>query len=255
MVSPNSVDRSAIPPADDDYVPTYYPGTTDPAAAAPIEVAAGGQLGNVNLKLIRSHTVRVKGHVSQSISAGRANISLMLLPRSNDTMSAIMAMNRMRMPDARGNFELTGVNAGSYYLTARMNLADKMYSARVPLEVGIQNIDNVNITIGPGMVLTGRVRADRETTQSLSGVRVRLMPRDSGPMVYANSMPAVKEDGSFRMEDVAPDLYNLMVIALPDGFYVKAIRFGDADVQYTGIDLTAGAGGAVDIIVSPGAAR
>ena len=58
-----TVDRSSAPPPDEDYVTTFYPGTTDPGAAATIDVLPGGQLQGLDIKLSKSRTVRVRGQV------------------------------------------------------------------------------------------------------------------------------------------------------------------------------------------------
>jgi len=130
MMAPmNAVDRSAAPQPEEDYVPTYYPGAIHAADAAQIDVAAGRELGNINLKLSKAHTVRVRGHVSQGLAAGRPMINISIMPRSADSM-AMFLVNRSRTVDAKGNFELTGVAPGQYYLRANMSTGDKNYSAK-----------------------------------------------------------------------------------------------------------------------------
>src|SRR5207247_11353780 len=42
-----SLDRSASQQPDEDYVPTYYPGTTDSSTAATVDLAAGAQVRGV----------------------------------------------------------------------------------------------------------------------------------------------------------------------------------------------------------------
>src|SRR5580658_6351561 len=50
----------------EDYVITYYPGVTDMAAASPIEMTPGDQLQGVNVRLTKTHTVKVSGHVTDN---------------------------------------------------------------------------------------------------------------------------------------------------------------------------------------------
>src|SRR5207244_1328225 len=45
--------------ADEDYAPTYYPGTNDPTGAVPIELAAGMQLRSIDVLLRKTRTVRI----------------------------------------------------------------------------------------------------------------------------------------------------------------------------------------------------
>src|SRR2546422_677499 len=49
--------------AEEEFVPTYYPGTTDPAAAAPLDIGPGVQFRGADVGLAKRRTVHVKGHV------------------------------------------------------------------------------------------------------------------------------------------------------------------------------------------------
>ena len=53
-------DRTAGGKPDEDYVPTYYPGTNDPAGAVLVAVTAGSVLGGTDT-LRKARTVRVRG--------------------------------------------------------------------------------------------------------------------------------------------------------------------------------------------------
>ena len=251
----NSVDRSAAALSDEEYVPTYYPGTTELSAAAQIDVPAGGQLPSISMKLVKMHTMRVRGHVSQAAISGRANISLMLLPRSNDSMNMMMAMNRSRPPDAKGNFELTGVAPGSYFLRASVNSGEKGYSVRMPVDVGNTNVENLNVIITPGIPLTGNVRVESDTPQDLTDTRVLLRPRDTGIAMFSMGSGAVRADGAFKVDDISPDQYTLTLFGMPDGFYVKTVRLGQTEVPPSNVDLSNGAAEPLSIVVSPKAGQ
>src|SRR5207249_9923056 len=63
------------------------------------------------------------------------------------------------------------------------------------------------------------------------------------------------DDGTFRIEDVGPDLYNLNIFGLPDGFYLKAVRSGEADLLASGLDVTAGQPAPLQVVLSPHAGQ
>jgi uncharacterized protein (DUF2141 family) len=255
-IMPNAMDRSATASTDEEYVATYYPGTIDPTAAAQVELAPGGTMSGMNIKLSKARTARIKGHVSQNQVTGRQAISVMLRPRSGDQMSMMMmAMGRNRMVDPKGNFEITGVQPGSYVVVATMNANGKMYSGSVPVVVGSSNIENINVTIGSGLTVTGGLRVEGESRESLSSLQLRLMPREPGAMMFSNTLAKLNEDGSFRIEDVAPDVYNLTAFGLPDGFYIKSIRSGETDVLSSGLNATAGQVAPLQVVLSPNAGQ
>jgi len=256
MYGMNNVDRSATPAPEEDFVPVWYPGTTDAAAAVQIDVAAGAQVSNINLKLAKAHTVHVRGRVTQSVATGRANTIVILLPRTGEGMALMMMMNRNRTVDAKGAFDIPSVAPGSYMLRASTSVGNKSYSASVPVDVGAASVENVVINIVPGAPLAGRLRPDREGSLALDNVRVQLMPRETAT-IYMNAGNAkVGEDGGFRMDDVSPEQYNLSVYGLPDGYYVKTIRYGETDISSGALDLPPGGSYApLDIIVSPEAGQ
>jgi hypothetical protein len=181
-------------------------------------------------------------------------INISILPRNNDSMALLM-MNRSRIVDARGNFELTGVAPGQYYIRANMNADGKNYSAKVSLDVGASNIDNIGITLDPGLALKGQVRIEGGTTQSLTDARVRLLPRETSGIIFNSSMGRLNEDDTFVLENVSPDAYRLSVTGLPDGFYVKRIQIGTVESPGDAVDVSTGVAAPVTVILSPNAGQ
>jgi len=60
-----AVDRSASQQPDEDYVATYYPGTTDAASAATVDVAPGAQIRGIDFTLSKARTRARKGPCHQ----------------------------------------------------------------------------------------------------------------------------------------------------------------------------------------------
>ncbi|HEY1336600.1 MAG TPA: carboxypeptidase regulatory-like domain-containing protein [Bryobacteraceae bacterium] len=233
----NALDRSAAPSADEDYVPIFYPGTTEPASAAQIDVAAGGQLTNMNLKLTKARTVRIRGKVSQSVATGRTNIQAMLVPRNTDMM-LMLQMNRARPVDPKGNFEITGVAPGSYFVQANLFTGERNYSARAPVEVGSSNIDGLELAIGQGVTLPGTVRVEGDAPQPLNDLQLQFLPAQMGGPIFSSGRGKVNADGSFNIENLSPDKYRLMVIGLPEGSYIKSVRMGQTEMQPGAVEIT-----------------
>src|SRR5260370_25644754 len=98
-----------------------------------------------------------------------------LLPRT----SSIGGPLRPTQVDAKGDFDIRGVAPGSYSLTAVINDGSKSYQARAPIDVGSANIEKNNLTIGPGIEVTGHVRIEGTETADLSNFRLMVQPRDT----------------------------------------------------------------------------
>ncbi|MBI5086969.1 MAG: carboxypeptidase regulatory-like domain-containing protein [Acidobacteria bacterium] len=76
--------------------------------------------------------------------------------------------------------------------------------------------------------------------------------RRGGPGLGATGWTRrIGQDLTFKIDYLDPDRYGVQVDGLPDGFYTKSIHAGEADVLYSGVDLTSRAPAEVEILVSP----
>jgi uncharacterized protein (DUF2141 family) len=250
-----------LPQAEDEYVTTFFPRTTDAAAAAPIDVAPGAQLRNIDIPLARMHTVTVRGRVvneaAPPASGGtvqRSNVNVMLSSRSATPLSAGFARGASVTP--QGTFELRGVTPGSYFVIAQVNTRGKPLTARAPIQVGGSNIEGILLTIRGGVPVSGRVRVEGESTASMATIRVVLQPAESGGVLFGPFLTQqVKQDGSFQLEDVGADRYTVSVYGLPEGFYVKSLRSANLDVMAGGLDVAAGSPAPLEVVLSPHAGQ
>jgi len=239
-------DRRGESAPEEGYAPTYYPGTSDPAAAIPVEVAAGNQIRGIDLTLLRIPTARVRGRVWNGITnrPGR-NAMVMLLPRESARLG-FFNRNATSVQDPDGNFEIHGVVPGSYVLFAQWGDG----SARQPLEVWGTTIDGANLTIASNMELPGRVRIDGKGEGNFGDMRIYLEHRD---LSLGLSADRVKPDGTFTLHNVAPDApYTVNLIAMPENLYTKSIRLGFEDVLETGFTLSRGTTASrLEVLLSP----
>ena len=245
-------DRSAAPQPEEDYVATYYPGTIDASTAVALEVTAGGQLRDIDLRLSKAHTIRVKGHVTYSLP-GRQRVTIYMQPR-NPAMGGMMGPMRPSQADAKGNFELRGVAPGAYYLTAAINDGNRSYQARMPVDAGRNQIENLELTVRPGIEITGRVRIEGAETADLSNVRLMLQPREWGMMFGYNQPAKMDENRGFKIENVSAGLYNVTAGGLPAGYYLKSVRAEQVDVMANGLNAES-APAPLDVVLSPNAAQ
>lgn len=243
-----SVDRSAVRRNNEDYLPTYYPGTVDPNAAILLNVVAGAEVRGIDVKLLKAHTVSVRGHVTNAASPGPHAINISLVP-GNSNRGAFS--RQVYQADASGRFEIRSVTPGSYLLDANVSENDKFYRIRQPIEVRDQDVDNLNLTISPGVALPGRVRVEGNDTAGLAKVSFNLILPDGSVGGFA---PLKEEDRSFRFDNLNAGHYDLRG-NLPDGYYVKAARLGDIDILASGLDVDGEAPTSLDVVLNPNAGQ
>jgi hypothetical protein len=177
---------------------------------------------------------------------------LFLRPRG----AAAPSMNRPGNVDPNGNFEFRGVAPGSYTLLAAVSERGRGgLTARLPVEVGGANLENIGITLNPPLNVAGRVRADSQAPVSLAGVEVSLRPVELAMFGPSTLSARVQADGTFTFANVSPDEYMVTLSGLPDGFYVKVVVAGGQNVLLSGIDLNRGIAGGVEILLSPHAGQ
>ncbi|HET9941796.1 MAG TPA: carboxypeptidase-like regulatory domain-containing protein, partial [Terriglobia bacterium] len=215
------------PVADDSSVtlPVYYPGTTDVASAAPVELRSGGVIGGINFTVVEAKPVRIRGQV---LSGGRpaagAQVSLFL--RGN---TGTFTIRNVPVNDA-GAFEFRNVAPGGYELIATINAAGPgammvgtpigntatftpanvvgprggrvpgapTMAVRTQIDVVNSDVEGVTLLLENGFNVTGKVTVEGRSTNnaSVEGVRVQLQ---SDPMVPPLLIPpAITEaDGAF----------------------------------------------------------
>jgi Carboxypeptidase regulatory-like domain len=241
------------------YVPVYYPGTTDSQSAAPINLSPGIVFSGVDLTVATVRTVRVQGRVINGVNGQPAqNANIMLLPVQRTAGGFRGGVrnpgNQRNRINNQGTFDIRGVVPGSYELVAVVNERNNRMSARLPLEVGASDIQNVSLIVSPGFTLTGRLsiegQASSGANSNASRMRVMLRPDSAAQVGGAPPASPVQNDGTFTLEQVGRDDYRLTVSGMPRNAYVKTARYGATDVMMDGLRLDRQPTGPLEIIVS-----
>jgi len=129
-----------------------------------------------------------------------------------------------------GTFEIQNVVPGSYNLTAFQPAQNQLLSGRLRVEVGYGNVENVNLTLSPGVDIAGKVTfEDSKPPQQfqMNRLRVQLTPTEDLPV--GNAQAQVLDDGTFVLTNVAAMSYRLTINGISNGGYVIGGRYGNAD--------------------------
>jgi protocatechuate 3,4-dioxygenase beta subunit len=219
-------------PAGTSYGASYYPGTADAAAAAPIEIAAGQTLDGIDLTLRATRIATIRGRVTNP--GGVLTVGLFKVTDDGGASATHTSAD-----DHGGKFELKGVSPGSYLVTAGSTIGGQHYSGSLPIQVGTADLEGVELRLLPPMEIAGQIRIEGKTNAKLSQVRVVLESGGRNEESMAGGGGA-KDDGSFVLPGLEPAVYQITVQA-PEDLYLKAVRWSDRDVMQSGLDLTQGA--------------
>jgi hypothetical protein len=231
--------QDAAPPQKDAtqeaYVATYFPSAMDPAAAAPIDVAAGAEVRGIELRFRTSRVFTLRGR------AGTVRSSVQLIPKG-------YTFARATGTSADGSFEFKNVPPGIYRLTT-MLFSETPALGPVFVTVTDANIDGIALISSAAVTLTGKLTVE-DSNIRLPHARISLARAEG-----AADGAVDPTDGTFGMIGLDPDIYRVLVRGLPDGFYVKAVRTGDQDLTHKALDLTLITSAQLDITLSANGAE
>jgi protocatechuate 3,4-dioxygenase beta subunit len=255
-------------------ITTYYPNGTDASNAVLIDVAAGGEMRGIDIRLLKGKVYTVRG---KAVSTSSLPSPAMVSFRRRDDNSGLPPVltggstSQLR-PD--GTFEFRNILPGTYVLQfAPVNIngnSPANLTGRVEVTVNDANIDGLVLPLGPGPEIAGTLKledgdisallrpAQNSSAVAVAGNAVFALPGRLGIILASPESGAstaqVKEDGTFRFNTVGTARYSLNVISLPPGTYLKSARYGGQDVTHALIDTTSGTGGTLDLVLSSKAA-
>jgi protocatechuate 3,4-dioxygenase beta subunit len=221
------------------YGTTYYPGTLDSSQAGIVQIDPGADLEGIDIGLLHTRTVRVKGRIGDNGGSGLATslVMLFLTPLTGGE-----ALDTRVHPDS--TFEFAGVVPGKYLLGAMQVLSpDKQLTANREVEVGETDVEGVELMLGRAQTVSGSVvmPSDRKLKPGLVTILQSRNPSQQFVSTQAGGFGQVNEKGGFSIEHVAPGDYDLVLgnMGQGDDLYVGAIRSGDQDVLASGLHIGA----------------
>jgi protocatechuate 3,4-dioxygenase beta subunit len=237
------------------YTATYYPSTTDPATAVPADVGEGGEVPNIDIRLVKSRVFRVRGKVTGLPPAGedgggrRGMVQVILTPREENRGGEVHLAAQVRVAD--GVFEIRNVPPGQYIAhTQTQGGGQPQYAAVTPVDVVGSHADGVVLHMASGGDVQGVVKVvDTDAPVDVSKMQVNLRPVGFGAQA---PRARVGTDFAFTLKGVPPVRYAVSAGGFPDKCYVKSIRYGGADVGPDGVEMTSG--GSMEIVLSGAAA-
>src|SRR5262249_29346123 len=238
----NSVLKKAEGSADAEeaFVTTYFSGTTDQDQASAVEVRPGSEIGAIDLTITAVRTHHIRGII---VNGGKPAPGAQLRRARVSEMEACSnGIDREHRENCsfepvdydKATFDIPMVTPGAYVLYSTSgNLI-----AKTIVSVADSDIDNLVLTLRPGITLAGQV------LPTTANVKVTLSPGPPLPDAEAlagTSLP----DGTFSIRGLTPGDYSINV-GLNDG-YIQSIKFGNEDVLSNGLRVREDQNNQIDI--------
>ena len=234
----------------EDYVRTFYPGVPDASKAEAIAVKAGEEIPSMDFLLQPVAVYKVRGHVhnlvATSSKSSHNHIVVQLQPKKSGIYNTY-SFGQNNFVNADGTFDLDGVLPGSYILSAQWFDDGKRHYARQSIEVGNADVEGVQLTIAPGMTVSGHVRWEGSLSPAQNLVVMAQGVDEDNP---AGLHARVDSDGSFTLND-APDLpLRVSVYGQSQDSYLKAVTYGGVDSLEDGFTARAGVAATLEVTLS-----
>jgi hypothetical protein len=240
--------QDQAPPGKLGYVPTFYPGSLDPARAISISVKSGEEIPSADFALEPTTVYSVRGHV-RVLGARGAFEEIALSLESRDAIVGWTNTSRQTLSEkGDGSFAIPDVLPGSYTLVASWVDSSGRYQARQSVEVTNNDADGIQLVLTPGMNVSGQIIWDPKPTGLPPPVQVLLRGADT-PSAFGSDA-RVNSNGTFLLQNVSEGVFQLLTYGMSRDHYLKSLRVGGTEVPGDEINLIRGTPNALEITIS-----
>jgi hypothetical protein len=242
-----SPDPTALP--NSQYALLYYPGATEGARAAVLDVKAGEEVPRIDFSFAPSPPIKgyqVRGRVVNVFSEkSQGFVTVTAVPSGGDSTSNFEPAYRFAArPDrSTGAFTLVKVPPGNYVVVANWLPLNGGTSRSATKEVTVANadVDGVSLVLTAGANISGKVSLEGSVAAPEGSIRVQLQPR--GSAVYADGAEAnMAKDGTFTLTGVHDGTYSLAIESKCKECYIKAATANSTDALAGGVVVSEGQG-------------
>jgi hypothetical protein len=208
-----------------------YPGPLEGGPASAMEISAGRET-KIDFTVNQVLPVHIRGTITGLPEGRGIGVNLIKRSVSSDFQQNVPGTVR------GGQFDFR-VPSGSYMITADYFEAGKRLSARVPVDAGASDIDNVVVHLDSGFTITGTIRVISQSGRPAPQFGMSLRPSEP-----ANATGQFKRDPdhpSFTFTDMVPGDFRLETTA-PAPFYVKSANLAGQDILNNEIPISQAAG-------------
>lgn len=209
-----------------------YPGPVEGGLASTLDLPPGRE-AKIDFTLMQVTPVHIRG-TATGYPEGRSG-GVNLVQRAGNSDMSTNAPGVVR----EGKFDFQ-VAPGSYVLTADYFEAGKRLSARLPVNAGSSDVDNLAVRLESGFTITGVMRT--VSTSGVAAPQFGLQLHPSDPLLSTGGQLKWNEDHTtFTISDVIPGNFRLD-ISPPPPFYVKSATLAGQDILNSEVPIAQAAG-------------
>jgi hypothetical protein len=232
-----------LPTGDDDaptgFAPTYFPGVPSPGEAQHIHVGVGEENTGASFGLIATRLVTVSGSIVsvQGDPVPRGVVTLTPTDAAGATLLGV-ARPAVGRVDRTGRFRMSNVAPGRYLAEARGGGRGGDIG-RLPVIVGIGDVENLLLVLAPGGRITGRILTDTGEPPPFRPQDVRVFARAAGINTgRGGGSTRPTSAWTFELDGLVDP--RLIRLTTPRGWTLKSAIVNGTDYADTPIDVQPG---------------
>ncbi len=245
---------------------TYFPNALDVSGAAGIEVTPGVDVRGIEIHMHRGRMYEIRGRVQNSIAGPMPDgVNMFIFPKGSGRF--FDGRNETYVQGGNTAFQFKNLLPGVYIIETMQAVVTTTdpsgevktgarLSGRIEVSIGDADIENVILPLSPGLEIAGALKTEgdpaKQSQESPPVYNVYLQSVE-GPG-FGTAGGRVSDEGNFRFHGVSAGVYRANVGGIPDGSYLKSVRYGGQDMTGKDLDLTSGSGGEMQIVISSNAA-
>jgi len=211
------------------YGVQYYPGTDRAEAAALIAVQPGKEISSIDFRLAAQMSASIEGKII--VPQGAGSVKDMIINTMGRNLGARFGISYGAGVSPQDyTFRTNPLAPGPYLLIAHASIDGRPYRGTQSVDLGPQGLRDVAVPMEASVDLAGSVSIEGPDAAEHTASFVNLSPGDDIPWNAPPLRANVEKDGSFKISNVPPGIWDIGVSPIPPAGYVKSMRLGDQDV-------------------------
>ncbi|HEY2460303.1 MAG TPA: carboxypeptidase regulatory-like domain-containing protein [Candidatus Acidoferrum sp.] len=238
----------------DVFTKMYYPGTPDSDRATAIVVKSGEEIPSVEILMRRVLAYRIHGRVYNLVNQQPGTGANLFLVKKSASLESSFGQQVVPVEKTDGSFEINSVLPGSYVLAALWFNDGKSYSAQAPIEVGSSDIEGIQLTIVPGINISGRIAWDGPPSLQRDVLNVGALSVDTS-FRQGGGFVTVSRANTFSLANISEGTYRAQVFGQSKDCYIKDVQYAGSSALQAGFSVVRGAISPLEITISSKGAR